>query len=441
MSDSSFGKRIWTVLKISFPAAMYNLLGMVQSMVDMLFVGRISSVSVAAVGVSMQYVGMLYAFMSLFYVGTNALVSRFFGAKDPEKAGLVSYNMFVLALAFSVPLFVVGFYKSHVLFNILGMSGEIEEIGSVYMKIYCFSIPVLFAQGVLYSSLNAYGKTKIPFYIGIFGNIVNFLLDYALIFGAWGFPALGVAGVAYATVIARLLEFFIYAYLCFIRKEIDFVMRFSGDLLRRALKVGFPTWMERMMTFPTYIVLSALVARYGTEALAGYQIGLRIEGIAFMPGVGFIVATMALTGRHLGAGNPEEAEKDAMAATVAACAFMGTVGLLMFLFPSPLARMFTTDAATVESAAEYLRIMGLSQIPLGIFFVMSGALRGAGDTRTTFIVNTACIWLLRVLPAAVMVWAGIALFWVYLVAALESAVRAGLLVRVFLRGRWKSIAV
>ncbi|MCD8492826.1 MAG: hypothetical protein LRY51_13520 [Geovibrio sp.] len=147
MSDSSFGKRIWTVLKISFPAAMYNLLGMVQSMVDMLFVGRISSVSVAAVGVSMQYVGMLYAFMSLFYVGTNALVSRFFGAKDPEKAGLVSYNMFVLALAFSVPLFVVGFYKSHVLFNILGMSGEIEEIGSVYMKIYCFSIPVLFAQG------------------------------------------------------------------------------------------------------------------------------------------------------------------------------------------------------------------------------------------------------------------------------------------------------
>ncbi|MCD8567170.1 MAG: MATE family efflux transporter, partial [Geovibrio sp.] len=285
MSDSSFGKRIWTVLKISFPAAMYNLLGMVQSMVDMLFVGRISALSVAAVGVSMQYVGMLYAFMSLFYVGTNALVSRFFGANDPEKAGLVSYNLFVLALIFSVPLFIIGYFKSHLLFNILGMSGEIEAIGSVYMKIYCFSIPVLFAQGVLYSSLNAYGKTKIPFYIGIFGNIVNFLLDYALIFGAWGFPALGVAGVAYATVIARLLEFFIYAYLCFIRKEIDFVMRFSGDLLRRALKVGFPTWMERMMTFPTYIVLSALVARYGTEALAGYQIGLRIEGIAFMPGV------------------------------------------------------------------------------------------------------------------------------------------------------------
>jgi putative MATE family efflux protein len=420
---------------------MYNLLGMVQGLVDMLFVGRISALSVAAVGVSMQYAGMLYAFMSLFYVGTNALVSRFFGAKEPEKAGLVSYNMFLFAIAFSVPLFLVGYFKSHILFHILGMSGEIEEIGSVYMKIYAFTIPILFAQGVLYSSLNAYGKTKIPFYIGVFGNIVNLVLDYVLILGAWGFPALGVAGVAYATAFTRLLEFFIYIYICFIRKEIHFVTRFSADLLRRALKVGFPTWMERMMTFPTYIVLSALVARYGTEALAGYQIGMRVEGIAFMPGVGFIVATMALTGKHLGAGSPEEAEKDALAATVAACAFMGTVGLAMFLFPVPLARVFTSDAATVEHAAEYLRIMGLSQIPLGIFFVMSGALRGAGDTRTTFVVNTVCIWLLRVLPAVVMVWMGISLFWVYLVAAFESAVRAGLLVRVFMKGKWKSIAV
>lgn len=441
MPQTTFKKRLLIVLKISLPAALYNLLGMVQTMVDMLFVGRISSESVAAVGVSMQYIGLLYAFMSLFYVGTSALVSRFVGAKEPEKAGVVIYNMFILALVVSLPMMLLGLFKSHLLFSLLGMPAEIEAIGAVYMKIYALTIPLLFAQGVLFSSLNAYSKTKIPFYIGIFGNVMNLFFNWLLVFGNLGFPALGVEGVAYATVITRIAEFAVYIYICFIRKEIHFAVQFSLEMLKRSLKVAIPTWLERMMTFPTYIVLSALVAGYGTEALAGYQIGLRIEGLAFMPGIGFIVATMALTGQHLGAGNPEEAEKDALAATVVACTFMASVGLLMFFFPAPLARLFTHDPETIAYAAEYLRIMGLSQIPLGIFFVISGALRGAGDTKTTFVVNTVCIWALRVLPAAVMAWLGIALFWIYLVAALESCVRAGLLIAVFRSGKWKTIKV
>lgn len=441
MSQTSFKKRLLIVLKISLPAALYNLLGMVQTMVDMLFVGRISPESVAAVGVSMQYIGLLYAFMSIFHVGTNALVSRHVGANEPEKAGVVIYNMFVMAVALSLPMLVMGLLKSHLLFSLFGMSKEIEAIGSVYMRIYAITIPLLFMQGVLFSALNAYSKTKIPFYIGILGNLVNLLFNWLLVFGNWGFPALGVEGVAYATVITRTAEFMVYAYVCFGKKEIHFSSQFSFDILKRALKVSIPTWLERMMSFPTFIVLSALVAGYGTEALAGYQIGLRIEGIAFMPGIGFIVATMALTGQHLGAGRPEEAEKDALAATVVACSFMASVGLIMFFFPAPLARLFTNDLATIDHATEYLRIMGLSQIPLGIFFVLSGVLRGAGDTKTTFVVNTISIWTLRVLPAAVMVWLGVELFWIYLVAALESCVRAGLLIHIFRSGKWKTVKV
>lgn len=441
MSTSLFSQRVWKVLKISFPAAMYNLMGMLQSMVDMLFVGRISALSVAAVGVSMQYIGMLYAFMSIFYVGTNALVSRFFGSGDTRSSGIVSYNMLIFAIAFSIPMFLFGYFKSHVLFSLLGMSVEIESVGSVYMKIYALTIPILFAQGVLYSSLNAYGKTKYPFYIGVVGNIFNVFFDYILIFGYGTIPAMGVAGAAYATVFTRLIEFFLYIYFCFYKKEIHFVVEFSSNLLKRAIKVGFPTWVERMMTFPTYVVLSALIAKYGMETLAGYQIGLRIEGLAYMPGVGFIVATMALTGQHLGARQPDEAEKDAIAATFAASLFMGTIGLLMFCFPYQLASIFTSDKDTILNAGQYLRIMGLSQIPLGIFFVMNGVLRGAGDTKITFLVNTCSIWLVRVLPVAVLVWMKAPLFWIYLIIAVESAIRAGLLVYVFRRGKWKEISV
>jgi putative MATE family efflux protein len=299
----------------------------------------------------------------------------------------------------------------------------------------------MFIQGVLYSSLNAYGKTKLPFYVGIMGNAVNIVLDYFFIFGNFGFPAMGVKGVALATVITRLVEFGFYIYLCFIRKEIEFVWGFSADLLKRALKVGFPTWLERMLSQPTYIVLSALVAKYGTDTLAGYQIGLRIEGLAFMPGVGFIIATMALVGQNLGAGRKDEAEKNALASMVAACSFMGGVGLLMFLFPDQLARTFSNDPGTVREAAVYLRVMGLAQIPLGVYFVMSGALRGAGDTRTTFIINTSSIWIIRVLPAVIMVRMNVPVMWIFLLAAIESGVRALILLVIFRIGKWKEISV
>ncbi|WP_022849706.1 MATE family efflux transporter [Limisalsivibrio acetivorans] len=420
---------------------MHNLMGMLQSMVDMIFVGRISPMSVAAVGVGMQYIGLLYAAMSLFYVGTNALVSRFVGAERPEDAGRVTANMFGFALVFSIPIFLFGLTKAAFLFNMLGIKGEVAAIGSSYMSIFSFTVPLLFMQGVLYSSLNAYGKTKLPFYIGIFGNIVNTILDYGLIFGNLGMPEMGVEGAAWATVFTKCVELSIYIYICVVRKEIVITPKFAPDLLKRAIKVGFPTWMERMLTFPSYLVLSALIAKYSTEALAGYQIGLRVEGLAFMPGVGFIIATMSLVGQNIGALRPDDAEKDAITAVYAASFVMGVVGLSMFFFPGTLASLFTDDQTTINEASVYLRIMGISQIPLGIFFVMSGALRGAGDTRTTLVVNVISIWGFRILPAFLLVSAGVPIIWVYLVATAETCIKASVLVGIFRKGRWKTIKV
>jgi len=429
------------VLSISLPSAFHNLMNMVQSMIDMLFVGRISAVSLASVGVSMQYTALLYAFMSLVYVGTNVLVSRFYGSKEMDKAGQTVYVMILFSFIISLPLMVFCLFYSPVLFEILGTGEDVVREGTVYISTYSYALPAMFIQGVLFSGLNALGKTKIPLYISISGNILNFFLDWAMIFGHFGFPAMGIKGAALATVIVIYYQLAIYFICYFFSKDIKIIPSFDMSILKRGIKVAVPAWLERIVAHPSYLVLSALVAKFGVDALAGYQVGLRIEGLAFMPGVGFIFASMALVGQGLGAGNPDEAEKDAYAATISASVIMGVLGLLMTAFPYAIAGIFTDNQATLDNAAWYLRIMGVSQVPLAVCFVISGSLRGAGDTNMTFAINAVSLWGFRILPAWLLTYYVTNSVWVYLVAMIESVVRAAILLVRFRTGKWKSIKV
>jgi len=436
-----FSERYKKVLRISLPAAMHNLLNMVQAMIDMFFVGRISAVSVAAVGVSMQYMGLMYAFMSLIYVGTNALVSRFFGARNMEKAGQTIFMMICFSFVISVPMTYIAYSYGPFLFGILNTGDEVARQGTEYMKMFAFGIPAMYVMGVLFSGMNAIGATKIPLFISISGNFLNVFLDWVLIFGNLGFSPMGIKGAALATVIVIYFQIVLYLYVYLVRKKLQITIKIDFSLLARALKVAVPTWIERISSHPSYLVLSALVAKYGVDSLAGYQIGLRLEGLAFMPGIGFTLAGMALVGQGIGAERPDEAEKDAMATVVSAAAVMGFMGVMMVAFAHPMAAVFSDNTAAVEQAAMYLRIMGVSQIPLAVTFVLSGCLRGAGDTRRTFLINTFSLWGLRILPAWGISYITATPVWIYIVAVLETCFRAVVLLKRFRSGYWKTIKV
>lgn len=213
------------------------------------------------------------------------------------------------------------------------------------------------------------------------------------------------------------------------------------SLLKRALKVAIPTWVERISNHPSYLVLSALIAKYGVDSLAGYQIGLRLEGIAFMPGVGFTMAGMALVGQGIGAGSPDDAERDAYATTISASVVMGLMGVMMIAFAHPMGAVFSDNEDAINNSAYYLRIMGFSQVPLAITFVMSGCLRGAGDTRGTFMINTLSLWGLRILPAWLISYITDTPIWIFIICVAETVVRSIILIRRFRSGHWKTIKV
>jgi putative MATE family efflux protein len=191
----------------------------------------------------------------------------------------------------------------------------------------------------------------------------------------------------------------------------------------------------------SFTFFTATIAHYGTEVLAGYQIGLRIEGMAFMPGIGFTIAAMALMGQGLGAKNPEQSREDVLLVMKYAIALMFFLSFFMIFTPEMIVSLFTTDAQTIKEASLYLKIVGLSQIPLAISFVLSGALRGAGDSKRTLKISLTSLWLVRIIPAIVLTWYFKDVIWVYIAMISDTFVKAFFMWRAFDKGEWKRIKV
>jgi len=430
------------ILSISLPAAFNSLLDMLQVITDLIMVGTISAFAVAAVGVGLQSLMLIFAVLTLFQVGTNALISRFKGAGKMNQASLALSTIWQFAFVLSMIIVPIWYFGSSWLYVWFGVVPEVMELGTAYVQVLTFMMPFIFMKLVFITALNATGDTKTPLYVKLVSIVLNVGLNYLLIFGNHGFPELGVVGAAVATVIVNMLELLVYVVL-YVRKKTPFkpMMRFSKNLFRRMLKVGLPASFERTLTMGSFTFFTATIAYYGTEVLAGYQIGLRVEGIAFMPGIGFTIAAMALMGQGLGAKKPEQAREDVLLVMKYAIGLMFFLSFFMIFTPEMIVALFTTDTQTIKEASLYLKIVGLSQIPLAISFVLAGALRGAGDSKRTLRISLTSLWLVRIIPAFVLTWYFEDVIWVYIAMISDTFVKAFFMWRAFNRGEWKRIKV
>ena len=185
------------------------------------------------------------------------------------------------------------------------------------------------------------------------------------------------------------------------------------------------------------ILMAKFVALYGTFDLAGYQIATRIEGFAFMPGFGFMIAAMALMGQNLGAHKPLEAKYSTLNTLFLGSLFMGIIGLIMTFFAPFLASFFTNDTQTIEASAKYLIPIGISQVAFAFICILDGALRGAGITKITLIINTLMIWGLRVIPCYLIAKFHYPISYIYLCICLETFLRAFVYWKIFQKGTWR----
>jgi len=430
------------ILKLSIPAAVNSLLDMLQVITDLIMVGRISAFAVAAVGLGLQSLMLVFAVLTVLHVGTSALLSRFVGAQRMKRASIGLSTLLRFAFYLSMPAMVAWYFLASNIYTWFGTVPEVVALGEDYVQMLTWMMPFIFIKLVFVSALNAAGDTKTPMKVKIFSILLNVLLNYLLIFGKYGFPELGVIGAAVGTVIVNVLEFMVYVYL-YLKQKTPYIpgLHYSKSLLSRALKVGIPASIERSLTFGSFMLFTVVIAHYGTAVLAGYQIGLRVEGLAFMPGIGFTIAAMALMGQGLGAKKPKQAKEDVLLVLKYTSGFMFFLSFFMIFMPEKIVWFFTDDEATIQEASLYLRIVGFSQIPLAFNFVLSGALRSAGDSQWTMKMNLISLWLVRIIPAFLLSWYFHSILFVYLAMISDTFVKAFFLWKRFNADRWQKIKV
>jgi len=415
---------------------------MLQVITDLVMVGRISAFAVAAVGLGLQSLMLVFAILTVLHIGTSALLSRFVGAGQMFRASVGLSTLLRFALLLSLPMMLLWYIVASNVYVWFGTAPEVIALGEDYVQMLTWMLPFVFVKLVFVTALNASGDTKTPMKVKIASIILNVFLNYLFIFGNLGFPELGVLGAAVGTVIVNMLELIVYVVL-YLRRKMPYTPAWyhSRSLLKRALKVGIPASFERTLTFSSFMLFTLVIAHYGTEILAGYQIGLRVEGLAFMPGIGFTIAAMALMGQGLGAKKPEQSREDVLLVLKYTVGFMFFLSFFMIFIPEKIVWFFTDDAQTIEEASLYLRIVGFSQIPLAFNFVLSGALRGAGDTQRTLKINLTSLWFVRIIPAFVLTWYFDNILFVYLAMISDTFVKAIWLWKTFNKGEWQKIKI
>ncbi len=403
----------------------------------MLMVGAVSTAALAAVGISMQFMMLINAIITLYVVGGNALISRFIGSGRKNRASSLLYGLVIFATILGFFVTLIGYFGSATFYSAMGSTPDVIQAGEEYFSILSLGIILIFIDNLLYNALSAAGDTKSSLYIKLLSAALNAFLNYVLIFGHFGAPELGVQGAAIATVIAYLFN--VIAYYILIKKlnaKLDFIPIVRKTDIVRAIKVGYSAFLDRGISSASFLIFVSIITAYGTAELAGYQVGLRIEGIAFMPGFGFAIAAMALVGQNIGARDFDKAYNMGIISGRIAYVFMGSVGVVMILFPEFLVSFFTKDTLTIVVASQYLILVGLAQIPLALMFVYSSALRGAGATKITMRVNVASLWFLRVVPSYIAYAMGYGIIAIFIIMNIETLIKGVVFWYIYSRRTW-----
>lgn len=429
--------RLRRILRIAIPVILQSLLDLLAMTVSFLFIGELGSEVIAALGAAVTCFMYVFVFSNILNVGTTAIVARKVGAKDWQSASRLLSSMLLATAVLSIPLSILMFWGRDSFLLLFSLNERALSLASQYLYIVLWSLPFFLFKIVIAAAMTANNDAITPFRIKTLAVGMHVILNSLLIAGNLGFPALGLMGAAVANLVVNILEsLLIFAALWRSKKRLRLCWCFERNLTLQAFKIGIPSGLERFSTFSSMTIISSFIASYGESVFAGYLIGGRIEAFVFMPAFGFMVAAMSLMGQNLGAHKVYEAKRSTYLTLVLAMSFMGLLGIVLILFPITISRPFSLDDSVLQSASLYLFYIGFSQVFFAMNMVLDGALRGAGATKITLLVNALSIWILRIVPASLIVlWQG-DVWLIYLLMSVETMLRALVFWTLFQKGVW-----
>lgn len=375
-----------TLLKLSLPILGTSFIQMAYNMVDMIWVGRIGSSAVAAVGTAGFFTWFGSALVFISKIGAEIGVSQAIGKKDVKEKNKFIYNSLLINIATALiyTLFLILFRKQLIGFFKLGDS-EIINMAINYLIIVSIGMIFSFLNPLFTGIFNASGSSKIPFLINTIGLVINIVFDPILIFGLFGFPKLGVAGAALATVGAQAIVTFIFI-IAFIRNGYSLGIRnkkyIDKKIISKICKLGVPTALQNCGFSFFAMIIGRIVVAWGPVAIAVQKVGSQIEAISWMTAEGFATALTAFVGQNYGANKWDRILKGYKATMiVSSCVGLFATMLLIFAGRS-IFSIFIPEAEAIAAGTVYLRILGYSQIFICLEITNAGAFAGFGDTVT-----------------------------------------------------------
>ncbi len=431
-----------TIFSLALPVVAGMLMEFALSSTDYFWVGKLGATAQDAVTTSMLVIWAIWSVISIISVGITALVARYVGAKDLDRAAYYIKQGLAMALGLGALFSVVGYLLAPGLLAFMDAGPLTMQLAVTYLRIFFVSAIPFFLAVTAYAVFRASGDTRTPMKIGALVVVLNMLLDPLLIFGVGPFPELGVAGASVATAFSMLVGMIVV-----IEKILTGALGYSignpfktkprvKEMLRIG-RIGIPMASQQIVFVVVYWFLIKIVHQFGETAAAAMGIGNRMESFSYLMCFGFSIAASTMVGQNLGAGKPDRAAKCAWGAIGIAIGLTFVTSVFFITIPSSIASIFTDNPEVLRIAIYYLIILGLSQITMAIEIVLEGAFGGAGDTIPPMIVMVPGA--LARIPLAYLLcftldWGINGVWWTL---TITTTVKAIILALWFKRGKWK----
>ncbi|KNY26452.1 MATE family efflux transporter [Pseudobacteroides cellulosolvens] len=437
---------ILSILTISLPAiiemGLNTLVGISDTIMLSFFVGK---EALAASGNANQIIFTVILIFSSFNVGATAIISRSFGEKNYKRLNDTSCQNLSLNVIIGFVIMILTFIFAKNIMNIFETTDVVFKMGVSFLRITSLSLVFMFFSFAAAASLRGVGNTLTPMLITASMNVLNVIMNYLLIKGIWIFPEMGVDGAAAATTISRIIGAFIYLFV--LVKDDNYLkiktasLKFKKHVLLPLCKLSSTAGVEQFLTQTAFFLAGYFIYKFlDTSQEAGFRVLLTIEQISIMPAIGISIASATLVGKALGEGEPKKAHF-----TGYVCFGMGIlwgilIGIVFMAFPSFVASLFTPEAQIIGILVGALFIVGIDQPLLNYIFIVSGALRGAGDTITVMILTSIRLWVLFLPLSYIAVkYLGMGVKSIWAAEIISVIIFSIIMHGRFVRGKWTEI--
>lgn len=438
------------ILTIALPSLVELVLTSLTSMADQIMVGRLPGQlgvqALSAVGLCMNPKFILMTALMAINTGTTAVVARYRGMGNQEKANQTFKQSLIFNIFLSAIMMVIGVVFARELIGLIagnGISETTVEYAVTYFRIQMYGFIPLMMTNTVTSTLRAIGDSKMPMVYNTIANVVNLFFNYGLIYGKLGMPEMDVAGASLATVIGQCVAFVIAMYIMFSKKRyvyIDFKEKtgYNKTIMSNVLGIGLPSMLEQLCLRIGIIIYSRIVASLGDISYATHMVCMNIQSLTFMSGMAFQNSATTLMGQSLGRRRLDMADNYTRMTRNISFWISCVIGVILALFGGQIVNIYNSTPEIVEMGGKLLAIVAITQPFQSSQFVTTGALRGAGDTKYPAVVIFICTLIVRsVLGYIFVIQLDMGLIGAWFAIVVDQLLKTAMIFARYNTGKWR----